>query len=530
MKLFGNKKGNNKLTINFKFHNHKKKDGTQSLMIRVRDRDQEKMIGISGVSIDKRYWDKKNQMVTAKHPNSEVINEVVSSFHNKIKKIKPLYELKNISFNDAIMMLEGSGSIDSMLRFINSVKSSKSAQWHKNTMNAVLRFGYYNKLKDPSFKDLSFNALEKMTVQLLKEGKQPETINQYLAHIRALFNYAKRKKVIYLDFEFPNSLMVKTRQHDKRLKTHLPKDIAEAIKNIKLKDQTIRSKAYTLRDFEAVGFWLLMFCMRGLYGKDITSLSAKDLNYDYQLKIDYEKKNLNSTRSIKGNPHFLDHKRHKTGNNMRIWLTLPPIGGLITILRKLVAQTHPEVSYLSADELKLSYDDLIKRKGYDGIKIFKHDPKTDIQLDDAIWNNLNKHLKKLGMYSLESARKTFATTCSAIGIDSSIERALLGQTDPSILKHYVNFEDKRLIYVTQHSHLKVLATFNTIELFDIWLQKMYEVFDFKNDFQIGAPSSVVYNDFLLSLPKIIQVDKTTIASNDDWSIKYSLERQKRTDN
>ena len=178
------------MTINFKFHNHKKKDGTQSLMIRVRDRDQEKMIGISGVSIDKRYWDKKNQMVTSKHPNSEVINEVVSSFHNKIKKIKPLYELKNISFNDAIMMLEGSGSIDSMIGFIDSVKNSKSAQWHKNTMNAVLRFGFFNKLKDPSFKDLSFNALEKMTVQLLKQGNQPETINNYLAHIRALFNYA----------------------------------------------------------------------------------------------------------------------------------------------------------------------------------------------------------------------------------------------------------------------------------------------------------------------------------------------------
>ena len=135
---------------------------------------------------------------------------------------------------------------------------------------------------------------------------------------------------------------------------------------------------------------------------------------------------------------------------------------------------------------------------------------------------MNKHLKKLGLYSLQSARKTFTTTCSSIGIDSSIERNLLGQNDPSILRHYNNYEDKRLVYVTQKSHIDVLNAFNTVELFDLWLKQISTVFNYQHDFYVGAPSDIVYSDFRNALPEIINADRVSILPSEDLKEKFKL--------
>jgi len=508
------------MTVNFKFHSHKKKDGSQALLIRIRDKKREKFIRVSGVSVEKKFWLNKNQMISPKHPEADILNSVIDNYNNRIKKVKTLYELGEISFEEAIMMLEGSGKIDSLKDFIKMMEHEKSAQWVRNSNTAVNSFAKFAKINDPTFKDLSYNNLAFMCNAMKIEKAQPESINNYLSHLRALFNIAKKKKIHFSDLDFPSGLMQKTRRHDKKIQTHLPKEIAEAILSVTLKDNTIRSKKTTIRDFEAIGFWLLMFSMRGLYGKDITSLTSKDYNYDFDFKMSVIKRN--EKRQIKGNSHFIDHRRHKTKNKMRIMVSLPPIGGLIMVLRRLVAQSHPKNSYLSIEDLDKSYEDLISKKEYDELKIFKHNPSIDIEKDDAIWNNLNKHLKKLGLYSLQSARKTFATTCSSIGVDSAIERNLLGQNDPSISRHYNNFEDKRLIYTAQRSHISVLNAFNTIELFDLWLKQLAVVFNYNHDFYIGASSALVYNQFVNALPEIIKADRIDLIPTENWKEKYTL--------
>jgi len=205
-----------------------------------------------------------------------------------------------------------------------------------------------------------------------------------------------------------------------------------------------------------------------------------------------------------------------------IMVSLPPIGGLISFLRRLVAQTHGSLAFLTLDELEKPYAEQIKKKDYDELKIFNHDPSVDIAKDDAIWNNMNKHLKKLGLYSLQSARKTFATTCSSIGIDSSIERNLLGQSDPSILRHYNNYEDKRLVYKIQQSHIMVLNTFKTVELFNLWLKQMKLVFGSNHDLYIKGTSEVLYSNFMKSLPDIVNIDRISISKPDQWEEKYKL--------
>ena len=118
--------------------------------------------------------------------------------------------------------------------------------------------------------------------------------------------------------------------------------------------------------------------MRGVYGKDIVSLSANNRDYNYKHYITHQRDGSIEDQMTRGNPYFLDHKRHKTKNKMRIMVNLSPIGGLIFVLRRLVAQSHPKSSYLSLEDINNPFIDIINKKKDDELKIFNHNPNIDI--------------------------------------------------------------------------------------------------------------------------------------------------------
>jgi hypothetical protein len=227
----------------------------------------------------------------------------------------------------------------------------------------------------------------------------------------------------------------------------------------------------------------------------------------------------------KGNPYFLDHRRHKTGNMMRIWINLPPIGGLIYILRRLVAQTHPNLSYLSYEDLTKPYQELVKKPDYDELRIFRHDSRVDIKADENLWNNYNKHLRKLEVYSFESARKSFNTTARILNIPEGIKKTLIGQTDHSIQRHYDNFNDPELLAQVQLAHLQIMHRFNIIELYQMWLKKMEDLFGAQNsELYVGASSDIVYVDQLARLEGILNIDRTIITKKPFWAQKPMISK------
>ena len=59
--------------------------------------------------------------------------------------------------------------------------------------------------------------------------------------------------------------------------------------------------------------------LRGLEGKDITTLSSfdSDFNYDYMVKY-LNLQAIQKPVETKGSSHFIDHKRHETKKVMRI--------------------------------------------------------------------------------------------------------------------------------------------------------------------------------------------------------------------
>lgn len=164
---------------------------------------------------------------------------------------------------------------------------------------------------------------------------------------------------------------------------------------------------------------------------------------------------------------------------------------------------------------------MIKKKDYDELKIFRHDSKKDIKADDNLWNNFNKHLRKLDVYSFESARKSFNTTARILGIEEGIKKTLIAQTDHSIQRHYDNYNDPELVTKVQLAHLRIMHHFKIIELYELWLRKIEELFGAQNsDLFVGESSDFVYRDQLKRLEGILKIDRTKISKDPFWIERF----------
>ena len=130
----------------------------------------------------------------------------------------------------------------------------------------------------------------------------------------------------------------------------------------------------------------------------------------------------------------------------------------------------------------------------------------------------NKHLRELDVYSFESARKSFNTTARILNIPEGIKKTLIGQTDHSIQRHYDNYNDPHLVAQVQMAHLQIMHEFKIIELYELWLKKIEDLFGDQNkDLYIGASSDIVYMDQYKRLEAVLKTDRVEISKQPFWS-------------
>jgi len=516
------------MTITFRFHNHIRKDGTRQLLVRLRTRDREANIPIEGLLIEEKYWSKATQLVSVKHPMHTIFNNKLIEYHQKIKTVQTLYNTREIDFEQAKLMINAKSAVDSISTYIEIYCHYKSGQWHRNTrcaLNGLNNYAGLNKV-DLQFEDVNRINILKMRSVMLEKGRQPDTFNSYLAHIKAVYNLALLDKVIYRQFGFER-LGLKTDKHSKKLITHSSEEIYDAIARIKIESNHRSAREKALRCFEAVGFWMLKFCMRGGYGMYVSTLTGDNIDYDTKAARKFmQNANTSGSLTLKGNAHFITHKRHKTGAPMYIWFNLPPMGGLIYMLRRLTAITHPKLAYLQVQDFNDPNGGLLEKIDNDLLKIFTHNPRIEIGRDNAIWNNLNKRLKDIGLSSFETARKTYSTTARILGISDGIKMELMGQTDDSIQRHYDNYNDPELVLKTQQAHLQIMHKFQMVELFDFWISKLSQVMKVDyTEMMVGAPSNLVYTQAAQKLPDIIGVNQVEIRKDKAFKAVFDLPRQ-----
>jgi hypothetical protein len=338
------------MTLNFKL-GRQKKDGTCPLQIRFKDKGKDSIIAVSGVFIKPKMWQKHLNRVSPKHPMAQEINELLSKRQKKLLDVQAKYSMGSVDFNTAKQMLSNSSVLDEIHAFIDAfcigVKSYSTLQNYRNAINA---FSLHTGIKNPCFKDITFENFQKLKQSLDEKGRSKQTLNTYLKNVKAICSYAKKRKITFQEFDFDSDW------GNKRVliqpKSMTTDQVILAIDNIKNNARQKKTINYLLRDFEAIGLWLLMFSMRGLYPKDVCLLSSYNLDYDFIGELNVRKKiGFKGQVTVHGNRFIYNHERSKSGNPMRT-LLVPPIIGLINVLQKMISQSHPKQAFFKREDIK----------------------------------------------------------------------------------------------------------------------------------------------------------------------------------
>ena len=412
-------------------------------------------------------------------------------------------------------MLSGSENSRSLTEFVNKVcKRDKSAETIRNYLNTIGNFSHHTDIDKPLFTDITFNNMMTVKIGVIKKGGSAATYNKYLRDIKAICNYAKRTKYIFHDFEFDKEWRAKE-DITLKVKTITPEVIYQSINQVKIESRHRSAKLKAFNELEAIGLWLLMFSMRGMYPADITVLTSHNLDYNFSSRIKHEQSGSSSEISLLGNAHIYRHGRHKSGFPMKILITLPPIRHLIGVMRFLLAASHPNFSFLKPEEAaNPNYDERLSGKTpeeVDFIRLFNFNKKKNPKVFSTVWGTYSSALSRVGMPSYKVARKTFSTTARRIRIDEGYVRTMLGQKDKSISISYVDYDDPQLFGQLCAAHISVLRAFDVIGLYNAWLRKVDEVLGSnwcESDVFIKQNPDYVYSAFAHALQPIIDGNKS----------------------
>ena len=504
------------MTLKF-FLGRVKIDGTAPLRIRLKHGNKDTKITCPGLFIRPKDWDKNFNMVNPKSEGAEELNHEIKKYQLKAETVKQKYLLRQIDFDLAKRMLSGSESSKSLREFVNVVcKRDKSAETIRNYLNTIGNLSHHTGIKEPLFTDITFNNMMIVKNSVIKKGGSAATYNKYLRDIKAICNYAKRTKYVFHDFEFDKEWRAKE-DITLKVRTIIPEVIYQAISQIKIESNHKSARLKAFNELEAVGFWLLMFSMRGMYPADITSLTSHNLDYNFASRIKHEQSETKSKITLLGNAHIYRHGRHKTGFPMKILITLPPIRHLIGMLRFLLAASHPNSAFLKREEAtNPNYEERISGKlpkDVDFLRLFSFDKKNNPKMFERVWGTYSTALSRIGMPSFKTARKTFSTTARRVRIDEGYVRTMLGQKDKSISISYIDYDDPQLYAQLCVAHIKVLRAFDTINLYNTWLNKIDEVYNTNwcdSGVFIEKNPDYIYSAFAHSLQPIIENNFTRI--------------------
>ncbi|MET6990049.1 phage integrase SAM-like domain-containing protein [Sediminicola arcticus] len=438
------------MTINLKLIKRPLKDGTCNIVFDILDgRSYRKKI-LTGITIEPKHWDEKKGRVKASYANAIILNKALEEFRIKVNTCEDKYQTKQFSRQEVVSFLEGKVGFDSVDEYIETeIKESRSGATYIDYRTAINSLKYYTDIKDKLlFHEVNYGLLDRYKRNFLKSGKRATSYNSNLTKIRAIMNDAYNKGFIFEKFELPKGLRMASRRSE--IRTCTTEDFKEAILKVK-----------SIYEWQALGFYLLMFCTRGMYPSDIVNFKMANFDGINDMSKFCDSKNK-----------YLVHRRAKTKNrgNDDMWIMIDdyPTYKLLKTLKYSIIFTH----YKSKPEIIPSFDD--------EIAIFKYDVDTQYDVHGNVWDIYKKKVSRLLGYSYKTARKTFNTYALELSVSDTIRRVLLGHTDDSMLAHYDNLNTKKFVKQVENAHKKVLRDFKASELMELLLEKIkaLEVPDF----------------------------------------------------
>ena len=438
------------------------KEGKTSLYYKVTSGRSKVFKRALNIKLKPADWDKRTLQVSAKVDNSIFINEKLDNISTRLKRGWNFFESGNYTWNEMIAFLSGDyknnqGDLYSFIESTIKPKVSKEG-WrsYKGTYGSVLKALGKDSL---DFKDLTEDTVDEL-FSVWKKTLRSASIKTNLYHFGAIINAAHKKRLT------PYRYVKETKWRKKKEKTNTQGQPYVETARWEVVEQAI-GKCKTLMDIEAVGFWLLMFGMRGLYPSDLCAIhEAKwDFHFDHP---------------VHGNATILFHTRHKSDELM--WIKYEyPFNDLQRKLRGYLELTHgyrinvkTGKEFLKTKEYTLSKNE---RSGW----FFKEYNKSQ-------WNTISKKCRPLGLPPFKIARKTFETYALQLKVRSEIRDKLLGHATIGVKQNYQDWQWDELQNEVHEAHELVLANFHIDTLYPALIKKADEILK-----KMGIPPKVFNN-------------------------------------
>ena len=219
-------------------------------------------------------------------------------------------------------------------------------------------------------------------------------------------------------------------------------------------------KCETIKDWQSVALWVVMFATRGMYLADIVKFKEDNVEDGEDFATWYDDKVV------------LRHRRSKTDHTSNADMLIDisvPIQMLIESLKKNFVYTH----YLNDPSLIGDPNDCLS--------IFGYKPNANYSKHVSFWRYYQKKIKSLTGYTFKEARKTFNTQAKALKVTQDIRKILLGQKgDPLLSGHYDNNDIPVIKKQVDEAHEATLAAFELEEIISGLLIKLKEIVSEQN--------------------------------------------------
>ena len=438
------------------------KDGSNTLAIRVREGRDFYKFYYTNIRVQKKFWDSTKELCTSHHKHYEILNEGLVPYKDKINKAIAKYQAGKFTVEMAYNYISGKTDAKSLDKYVEShFKDTFDETTYNNTKEWLRYFKKaLNIKKELLFDDVTIKLIKKYQRVQNKKIKAKElsstTASNYVSAVMTICSEAYTEGDISEEITIPKKYRKFEKLHTGENYSNTSKELFEAIEN-----------CHTLQRFEAIGQWLLMFGMRGIYQADIPSINEGILmeHTDNGKMMPFKEVTENKYSNWAKASMWLDHRRRKKGD-MPMFIKLNrPLMLLIEKLKYSYMYTHSNYKIGG----KYIVSDVNER-----LSIVSYDVAKYPKKHHSLWRNRQKLLKQVHpeLVRFKDARKTFFQLAEQLG-DTLQAKQLCGQTVDSLAStFYSNYKNEGIVEKVDKLHMKVLQEFKFSEI----IRKLFDKF------------------------------------------------------
>ena len=253
-----------KISIKFYFQSYKDSKGCNTLNLRVSEGREYRKYIVTPFKLKKALWDAKNEMVSTKHTEHDIINTGLLEYKRKIDIAQAKYQAKSFTAEMVFNYISGKADAKSLDNYVEShYKSTFDKTKYNDTKNCLRFFKLALNIKKPLlFTDITLPLIKKYQRIQEKKVKAQEissvTAKKYVSGVKSICNEAYTEGAISEEIKIPKKYTQFKKVYTGANNSNTKTELSSAIDN-----------CHTMQRWEAVATWLLMFGMRGIYQADI---------------------------------------------------------------------------------------------------------------------------------------------------------------------------------------------------------------------------------------------------------------------